>query len=486
MPISPIPRGTLSGTVVNGSNGGTPLEGAQVRVVETGDTFLSASDGSYGGGVAVGHYTVTGSHAGFESQTVPSVWINEGQVTVLNFALIDIAGPAFANTTVYGNTIDTTGPYVIDTHVTESSALSELTLRYNVNGAGWESVALQSQGGDAYRGEIPGQPVGSLIHYYLYGRDVAGNIGVDPAGAPAESYSFFVLAPILVDDMESGTGDWVHYVVTSGYVDQWHLSTQRNHTTGGSGAWKFGDTGSGTYADLSDGAMVSRTVQLQGDARLTFWHWIATEVSGSYPDHVYDGGLVEISVEGGAWTQIAPVGGYPYLIRTGGQPGPFAAETPVYGGTQDWAQAEFDLTGISGNVQFRFRFGADGNTGYEGWYIDDVAVIGGSPDPSGTPDAPLLPAQLTLYANRPNPFGARGEGTAIRLDLPKPAAVRLAVFDVGGRRVRTLLDGRIAPGRYDISWNGLDEGGRRVDSGIYFYVLNTDGRQITRRMTLLR
>jgi len=52
--------------------------------------------------------------------------------------------------------------------------------------------------------------------------------------------------------------------------------------------------------------------------------------------------------------------------------------------------------------------------------------------------------------------------------------------------VRTLADRRVEAGRYDISWNGLDDGGRRVDSGVYFYVLSTDGRQITRRMMLLR
>jgi hypothetical protein len=295
-----------------------------------------------------------------------------------------------------------------------------------------------------------------------------------------------VLAPILSEDMESGVGDWTHSVVTDGFVDQWHMSTQRNHTPGGTTAWKFGDTGTGTYADLSDGALVSGTLQLTGDARLTFWHWMESEVSQSYPDHAYDGGLVEISVDGGAWTQITPTGGYPYLIRDSSQPGPFPAETPVYGGTQDWTQASFDLTGVTGSVQFRFRFGSDGNTGREGWYIDDVEVIGGSPDPSGALDVTPIPKQLALFANCPNPFGARGAGTVIRLDLPRPAAVRLAILDIGGRLVRTMLDGHVAAGRYDLTWNGLDEGGRRVDSGVYFYVLNTDGRQITRRMTLLR
>jgi hypothetical protein len=486
MPISVTPRGNLVGTIVNASNGGTPVGGAQVHVVETGDSFVSGANGAYGGSVRVGQYTVTCTHPSFQSQTMHAVWINEGETTTLNFALTDIAGPVFYNTTVLGTTTDETGPYGIDTHVSEYSAVSELSLRYNVNGAGWVTVALQNQGGDLYHAAIPGQPRGSLIHYYLYGRDNLGLVGTDPVDAPQDTYTFWVLAPILSDDSESGAGNWTHAVVTGGFVDQWHQSTQRNHTPDGTTAWKFGDTGAGSYADLGDGALVSEPMTLQGDARLTFWHWMESEVSGSYPDHAYDGGLVEISVDGGAWTQIMPDGGYPYLIRSSSQAGPFAAETPVYGGTQDWAQASFDLTGITGVAQIRFRFGSDGNTGREGWYIDDVEVVGGSPDPAGAPEVKLIPTRLALYANRPNPFGAQAERTVIRCDLPRAAALRLAIFDVGGRLVRTLADRRVEAGRYDISWNGLDDGGRRVDSGVYFYVLSTDGRQITRRMMLLR
>ncbi|KPJ52012.1 hypothetical protein AMJ39_08855 [candidate division TA06 bacterium DG_24] len=130
---------------------------------------------------------------------------------------------------------------------------------------------------------------------------------------------------------------------------------------------------------------------------LTFWHWIDAEISQMYPGRAYDGGLVEISVDGGLnWTQITPEGGYPYTSR--GTTGPFPEMTPIYSGSYDWSQAVFDLSGYSGEtVQLRFRFGSDQGVTAEGWYIDDVLIAG---QPAVTvslePDAYEVPRGGTL------------------------------------------------------------------------------------------
>ena len=196
--------------------------------------------------------------------------------------------------------------------------------------------------------------------------------------------------PVLFSDtMESGVGSWTHSVVTSGYVDQWHPSTTRNHTLGGSHSWKFGDTGTGNYANLADGALVTPPITIGSSARLTFWHWMAAEESQSYQGRAYDGGLIEMSLNGGAWAQVTPQAGYTHTIRTGSQPGPFPSGTPVYSGNFDWRQDLVMLDGTPGQVRFRFRFGSDGATGREGWYVDDVlvaGVVGGN----AAPTAPTL------------------------------------------------------------------------------------------------
>jgi hypothetical protein len=88
---------------------------------------------------------------------------------------------------------------------------------------------------------------------------------------------------------------------------------------------------------------------------------------------------VEISTNGGSsWTQITPAGGYPYTIRDNPE-SPFSAGTPCFSGNHDWMLATFDLSSFSGAVNIRFRFGSDGYTTAEGWYIDDVAVYSNNP-----------------------------------------------------------------------------------------------------------
>ncbi len=484
--LSDQPRGTLTGTVENASNGGSPIEGATVKVIETGETLQTGPDGVYAGGVAVGQYTVEASHFSFEADTAHGVWIIEGQTTEVDFSLVDILGPSFSGTTDYGNTTDTQGPYEIETTMVEYSGVEEVTLRYNANGAGWQTVALESQGGNDYRAEIPGQPHNSMVVYYLYGRDTAGNIQMDPPGGPAEPYTFWVLPPILSADIETAGTGWPHYVVESGFNDQWHVSTARNHTPGGTQSWKFGDTGGGEYTELADGALETEPFTLPDGGTLTFWHWMEAEESSSYPGYAYDGGLLEISIDGGAWQDVAPEGGYTHLIREGGTPGPFPAETPVFSGSFDWKQETVDLSGVTGEVRLRFRFGSDGAVQAEGWYVDDIEVISLDPGFSGAGEIEIIPTRVALHQNLPNPFGAADRGTRIRFDLPQQTAVRLQVFDTSGRLVRTLVDRAMPAGQHQVAWDGRDLESHPVGSGVYFYVLHAGDERHPRRLLVLR
>lgn len=94
-----------------------------------------------------------------------------------------------------------------------------------------------------------------------------------------------------------------------------------------------------------------------------------------------------------------------------------------------------------------------------------------------------VPRQFALYQSSPNPFGPQ---TAIRLDVPRSGRVLLEIFDVSGRRLRTLVDAVLSPGPKAMVWDGTDDGGRQVGSGVYFYRMNAGQFQATRKMTLLR
>jgi hypothetical protein len=100
------------------------------------------------------------------------------------------------------------------------------------------------------------------------------------------------------------------------------------------------------------------------------------------------------------------------------------------------------------------------------------------------------PAQLTLQTAilrlgdaRPNPFNAK---TTISYDLPQASPVQIVIYDVAGRIVRTLVDGVVPAGSHHAEWDGRDDSGRPLSSGIYFYGMKAGAYQSQKRMTLLK
>jgi hypothetical protein len=106
-------------------------------------------------------------------------------------------------------------------------------------------------------------------------------------------------------------------------------------------------------------------------------------------------------------------------------------------------------------------------------------------DPATVPGA-TPPLRLALSPCRPNPMGARADGTTLRLDLPRAMPVQLGVFDIDGRLVRTLVDDRLGAGSHDVTWDGADAKGARLGSGIYFVVLRAGPERVSRRVLLVR
>ena len=82
---------------------------------------------------------------------------------------------------------------------------------------------------------------------------------------------------------------------------------------------------------------------------------------------------------------------------------------------------------------------------------------------TGVEDGLLIPKAIYLSPPRPTPFQA---STAVAYGLPKLARVRIQIFDVGGRLVRTVLDGIQAPGHKSVSWAGDTDRGDPAGSGV--------------------
>ena len=118
--------------------------------------------------------------------------------------------------------------------------------------------------------------------------------------------------------------------------------------------------------------------------------------------------------------------------------------------------------------------------------IADVLTTGGNSlamsSPANRTFRPSAPTN-SLAQNYPNPFNP---STTIAFSIAKASNVELAVYDVGGRRVRTLIDGPKAADHYRVEWDGLNDAGTRVASGIYFCRLRSDSFGATKKMILIK
>lgn len=218
------------------------------------------------------------------------------------------------------------------------------------------------------------------------------------------------------DNFENGLGEWTHNSVTLGWEDQWDMVDYSNYSPGGVNSWHFGIDG-GNYGDHTDGGLVTPVMLMEQDAKLTFWHKMQAEESSAYPGQCYDGGIVEMSLNGSAYFQIIPEGGYPYAVRYGSSGGCALMQGALcYSGEFDWQQAVFDLSIYpAGDVRFRFRFSSDGGDNMEGWFVDDVEFIYLSEQlPPSNVQADLNVAEVHLTWNSPNAnppeFGVKGSG----------------------------------------------------------------------------
>ncbi len=94
-----------------------------------------------------------------------------------------------------------------------------------------------------------------------------------------------------------------------------------------------------------------------------------------------------------------------------------------------------------------------------------------------------VPSTFVLEQNFPNPFNPT---TTIRYHVPQSGRLSLKVFDMLGRELRTLVDGNVEAGSYQATWDGRNEAGDDLPSGIYFYQLSSQGLQWTKKMTLVK
>jgi len=374
--------------------------------------------------VQSGTYTVTATAEGYEPMTVYNVTANLDTFVVVNFAL-DPPPRGSISGYVYDSEMNPLAADVTLTDIGGYSAVSDA-------GTGYYEINYIPVGSHDVRASKPG-----------YTSSVREDVQVLEGATASESFT--LASPLFYDDFEAGLSRW-----TGG----WALTTSQSHSSSHS----MTDSPSGNYANNAYTTItLSSPVNLTGatSGALSFWHRYDTE-SG------YDLCIVQVTTNGSTWTQVASYSG---SLTT-------------------WTEVSIDITPYVGTSQFKVRFilDADSWINRDGWYVDDVQISRDSPT-TGVSDPASLPARIAL-SNHPNPFGLE---TGIQYRLPATAPVNLAIYDVAGRLVRTLLDGEFeAAGAHEVAWNGRDDRGLPVATGVYFARIVAAGAQETRKLVFIR
>jgi flagellar hook assembly protein FlgD len=100
-----------------------------------------------------------------------------------------------------------------------------------------------------------------------------------------------------------------------------------------------------------------------------------------------------------------------------------------------------------------------------------------------TADVSFTPKEYRLYDAFPNPFNPT---TTLRYDLPKNSMVTITIYDMLGNRVKTLANGIQEAGNTSIIWNGRDDDGELVSTGVYIYKIQSGIFSQTKKMVLLK
>ena len=213
-----------------------------------------------------------------------------------------------------------------------------------------------------------------------------------------------------------------------------------------------------------------------GQALMTFDEVVLVEegvVDDYLNAHFYDYVIVEGSIDGATWLPL--LDGYDSRAR-GAWSIAYNSNLSGLNSTTQGSESLFfkrvidlgDTFNPQDTIAIRFRVFSDALAVGWGWAIDNLQIQSDSPDLGDF--GGQVPNIFTLHQNFPNPFNLE---TTIRFGLPEAEKAKLVIYDMRGRLVRTLQDGLLDEGFHAVRWQGLDQSGRRVPSGVYIIRLTS-------------
>ena len=274
----------------------------------------------------------------------------------------------------------------------------------------------------------------------------------------SQDFNLIVGSTGFSDDMESGSALWT----TDGTNNLWHISTRRSFSP--SHSWYCGEETNGQYVNNMDCYIQTIPFMVYENSVLRFYRWFQVPIYGA-------DGIYVIVIKSTSPDTLADTLDF---IGTGG-----ALESRDI--QSEWFEEEYSLAPYAGGdtilVRISFISDNDGDVG-EGFYIDDVNIENFTPVEIQSDS----PSAFALFNLHPNPFQ---NNLYIKLATTKPLIPQIKVFDITGRIVKTLSR-NLFPKDKTIVWDGTDDQGQKLPSGVYFIQVTTTDQCRTEKAILLR
>ncbi|NNE09117.1 MAG: hypothetical protein HKN20_11205, partial [Gemmatimonadetes bacterium] len=247
---------------------------------------------------------------------------------------------------------------------------------YRVDGGSYTSVGVTANGGDSYTGQIPAQPIGSFVDYYIYAEDVNAASTTEPSLAPTNYHSFLVGTFVcsIADDFESPSG-WVVNAdstddATTGFwelgdpegtTNGGALQPEDDHTVAGTDCWatQLAAGASGGTFDIDGGktSLYSPVYDLSANtiSIVSYWRWYTNNLGASPGADVW-----QVSVnDGGGWVDLEN----------------------TTASANSWTEHTFllnDFISLTSTVQFRFIASDEGDGSLVEAALDDFSICSAS------------------------------------------------------------------------------------------------------------
>jgi hypothetical protein len=410
---------------------------------------------------------------------------------------------------------------VVSADFATNLTIAEAALYYKVDTGDYTKVVMTNTTGDTYEGTIPAMPAGSFVSYYMVGTDDADQSTVSPSDTSIQNYCYSVITgdvaikdvqynpwPLADTPLEGFETTLTGTVVADTAANTWYEAYSIQDAEGAwNGVFLFGIeqilargdevTVTGTMTDynpdwgfkwnnntvmLVDELTVNGTGETINAAAVTSGELDSDTTTAE----MYEGVLVRISN-----AELKSINSYDVTFDDGSGPclvdGDLAVEDDgepnskfylnsdegylvAYGDTIRPGEIVDNIQGV-----FVYSFGTYKISVRDGG--DWGAAVGINQD------FEIIPLSYKLKQNFPNPFNPE---TKIYFEIPEANDVSIVIYNMLGQKVRTLVDDNYKAGQHIVNWNGTNDQGIRLSTGVYFYRIKAGDFIASKKMLMLK